>query len=134
MKAVFDTNVLIAALLTEGVCSKLLIRARKRYFDLISCPFILQEVEQVLIKKFSVTPQETETALSLIIDAVQKVCHPDEEIPRVCRDADDDHILACAKNAKADYLVTGDGDLLSLENYEGTAIIRPRDFENLFVD
>ena len=41
MIAVFDTNVLIAAIITEGVCSKLLHRARTREFSLVSCPFIM---------------------------------------------------------------------------------------------
>jgi len=40
MKVVFDTNVRVSAFVTEGVCSKLLGRARRRQFQLIPCPFI----------------------------------------------------------------------------------------------
>jgi len=76
MKAVFDTNVLIAAFLTEGVCSKLLRRGRKRQLHLITCPFILQEFEHVLTNKFSATKKETQGALKLVSEAVQTVVHP----------------------------------------------------------
>ncbi len=55
MRAIFDINVLVDALVTEGICSKLLIRGRKRQFELIVCLAILQEFDHVLIKKFSAT-------------------------------------------------------------------------------
>jgi len=50
----------------------------------------------------------------------------------VCRDRDDDLILACADTADADYLVTGDKDLLVLERYGRSKILSPRDFELMF--
>ena len=84
--------------------------------------------------KFSTIPRERKTALGIIADAVQEVSHPAEEIFLVCRDADDEHILACARHSRADFLATGGEDLLAIENYERTATIRPRDFERLFLD
>ena len=134
MKVVFDTNVLIAAFLTEGICSKLLGRGRKRQFNLITCPFILQEFEHVLTSKFSATKKETQGALKLVSEAVQTIMHPTTEIVGVCRDPNDDAILSCASAAGADYLVTGDADLLELRNFKGIRIIAPRDFELLFDD
>jgi len=50
MKVVFDTNVLLAAFLTEGLCSKLLLRAKRGEFDLYLCPFILHEFRDKLKK------------------------------------------------------------------------------------
>jgi predicted nucleic acid-binding protein len=50
------------------------------------------------------------------------------------RDADDDNILACSLAAEADYLVTGDSDLLELKSFKGMPIIAPRVFEMLFSD
>ena len=134
MKVVFDTNVLIAAFLTEGICSKLLGRGRKRQFHLITCPFILQEFEHVLINKFSATKKETQGALKLVSESVQTVLHPTAGIVGVCRDPNDDAILNCVLAAGADYLVTGDADLLELRNFKGIRIIAPRDFELLFTD
>ena len=134
MKAVFDTNVLIAAFLTEGVCAKLLIRARRRDFDMILCDGILQEFKRVLHKKFAASPHEMSEALTLLSAAAQDILGLTDSIVPVCRDSDDDMILACARDAVADYMVTGDEDLLVLKNYEGISILNPREFENLFPD
>ncbi len=132
MKALFDTNMLLAAFLTEGVCAKLLTRARKQQFNLITCPFVLHEFERILTKKFSATKLEKENALALITEAAQDIVQPSETPFGACRDKDDDNVLACALEAEADYLITGDKDLLHLKVFRGIRIITPRDFELLF--
>jgi len=132
VKVVFDTNVFIAAFLTEGICSKLLLRARKKQFELITCSFILQEFERVLRKKFLATKSDVQDAVRLISDAVQGVVNPTYNVSGVCSDAADDNILSCVLAADADYLVTGDTDLLRLNNFKGAQIITPRDFEQFF--
>jgi uncharacterized protein len=134
VKAVFDTNVLIAAFLTEGICAKLLIRARRRDFDLILCDGILKEFKRVLKKKFTASPRETSEALVILSEAAQDILEQTDSITPVCRDSDDDLILACARDAVADYVVTGDEDLLVLKNYKGISILNPREFEKLFPD
>jgi putative PIN family toxin of toxin-antitoxin system len=134
MKAVFDTNVLIAAFLTEGICAKLLIRARRRDFDMILCDGILQEFKRVLKKKFAASPHEMSEALIILSAAAQDILGQTDSIVPICRDSDDDLILACARDAVADYVVTGDEDLLVLKNYEGISILNPREFEKLFPD
>lgn len=134
MKAVFDTNVLIAAFLTEGICAKLMIRARRRDFNLILCDGILQEFKRVLKKKFATSPHETSEALTILSEAALEILGRTDSITPICRDSDDDLILACAKDAAADYVVTGDEDLLVLKNYEGVSIVNPREFEKLFPD
>ncbi len=131
MKVVFDTNVLLAAFLTEGLCAKLLIRARKREFEMFLCPVIISELERILTKKFKAKPQEIAETLDIITEAAQKIVTPGRAVVGICRDKDDDHILACATAAKAEYLVTGDADLLILEMFEGVRILSPRDFEAL---
>ena len=134
MKAVFDANVLIAAFVAEGICSKLLMRARRRQFTLITCPFILGELERVLTKKFLVARSQVREVLQLIAQAVEVNVHPTQVRTDVCRDAEDDNVLACALSAEADYLVTGDADLLALHEFKGTSIATPKDFERLFKD
>lgn len=134
MKAVFDTNVLIAAFATEGICSKVLTRGRKKQFDLITCQFILKEFKRILIKKITASKNEVYDALKLVSESVHLVVNPKQTVTGICRDKSDDNILACAMEAKADYLVTGDADLLELKHFKGTKIVTPREFELMFED
>jgi putative PIN family toxin of toxin-antitoxin system len=133
MKAVFDTNVLVAAFVTEGVCAKLLGRARQKQLDLVISPFILKEFENVLLKKLSASREQIRTATRLISEAAQIVSH-ESMVSGICRDPDDDQILSCALSAKADYLVTGDNDLLELKKFHGIRILTPGAFELFFED
>jgi putative PIN family toxin of toxin-antitoxin system len=134
MKVVFDTNVLVSAFVTEGVCSKLLGRARRRQFQLITCPFILKELEAVLLKKLSATKGETRQVLRILAEAISALVQPAQPVSGICRDPDDDPILSCAIAASADYLVMGDSDLLALREFRKTRIVAPRDFELLLED
>lgn len=134
MKAVFDTNVLIAAFVTEGICSKIFTRARKRQFHLLACPFIMGEFRRILVEKLSASRSEADEAIKLASEAIVMIVHPKQVITGVSRDPDDDNILACVLAANADYLVTGDHDLLDLHEFERTRIISPREFELLFND
>ena len=132
MKAVFDTNVLIAAFVTEGICSKIFTRARKRQFHLLAYPFIMREFRRILVEKLSASRSEADEAIKLASEAIVMIVHPKQVITGVSRDPDDDNILACVLAANADYLVTGDHDLLDLHEFERTRIISPREFELLF--
>jgi putative PIN family toxin of toxin-antitoxin system len=134
VKAVFDTNVLIAAFVTEGICSKIFTRARKRQFRLLACPFIMGEFRRILVEKLSASRSEADEAIKLASEAIVMIVHPKQLITGVSRDPDDDNILACVLAANADYLVTGDHDLLDLHEFERTRIISPREFELLFND
>jgi len=133
MKVVFDTNVLVAAFVTEGVCAKLLGRARRKQLNLVISPFIVKEFENVLLKKFSASKEQIRTATKLISEAAQIVSH-ESMVSGICRDPDDDQILSCALSAEADYLVTGDMDLLELKEFHGIKILTPGAFELLFED
>lgn len=134
MKAVFDTNVLIAAFLTEGLCSGLLIRVRRQAFNLVLCDDIIREFEGVLIKKFKLTSTDISEISAIVSEAASEILHKLNPIPNICRDPNDDMIIACAIDATADYIVTGNEDLLILEKYKDIIIINPRNFEALFAD
>src|SRR4030042_1005643 len=133
MKAVFDTNVLVAAFVTEGVCAKLLGRARRKQLDLVISLFILKEFENVLLKKFSASKEQMRAATKLISEVAQMV-NLAPKVSGVCRDPDDDQILSCALSVKAECLVTGDFDLLELREFHGIRILTPGAFELLFED
>jgi putative PIN family toxin of toxin-antitoxin system len=133
MKAVFDTHVLVAAFVTEGLCAKLLKRARRKQLDLVVSPFIVKEFENVLLKKFSASRGEMRAATELILEVAQMVI-PQSKVSGACRDPDDDQILSCALSVNADYLVTGDFDLLEIKEFHGIRILTPGAFELLFED
>ena len=125
MIAVFDTNVVVAALLTNGLCHECFRRAiRKRL--LVSSPALLQELESTLRRKFAMTAA-ADTFLNAFRAQVRLV-DPMALPARVCRDEDDDLVLATAVAAGADQIVTGDQDLLVLGAYEGVRLVSPRQF------
>jgi putative PIN family toxin of toxin-antitoxin system len=134
VRAVFDTNVLIAAFLTEGLCSGLLIRARKQAFNLVLCDDIIREFEGILIKKFKLTSTDISEISAIVSEAASEILHKLNPIPNICRDPNDDMMIACAIDATADYIVTGDEDLLILKKYKDVIIINSRNFEALFED
>jgi uncharacterized protein len=134
VRVVFDTNVLVAAFLTEGVCSTLLVRARRRECELILSTDIIRELERILRGKFALSAKELSDVRKVLGEAAKEVCLDVEPIAPVCRDPDDDRILACALQAHADYIVTGDEDLLILKRHDAIHIVTPRDFESLFTE
>jgi uncharacterized protein len=134
VKAVFDTNVLVAAFLTEGLCSDLLLRARKRTFDLVLCNDIIREFEGILKKKFKLSSNDLYEITTIVSEAASEILDHLSSVPRICRDPNDDMIIACAIDAAADYIVTGDEDLLFLKRYKDIIILNPRNFAAIFAD
>jgi len=134
MRAVFDTNVLVAAYLTEGLCARLLRRARQQQFELIICQHILKECRDNLKKLTSPLPEVLEATIEQLKAITVNVTPVAKMTPRVCRDPTDNIILGCALTAQADYLVTGDRDLLDLHPFHNLSIVSPRDFELLFAN
>lgn len=134
MRAVLDTNVLIAAYITEGLCSRLLRRAQQGQFELITCPLILKECRQNLQKLISPLPEVLHATI-LHLQAITTLVTPAPSFtPQISRDPADNVVLGCALTAHADYLVTGDRDLLDLHPFPNLHIVSPRDFESLFAE
>ena len=127
MKLVLDTNVLIAALITKGVCAELLEHCVLRH-ELVSSEVILAELHEHLAGKFKYTVEEADEAVHLLRPKLVIVLPTQLDSP-VCRDADDDLILATAITGNARCIVTGDKDLLVLQRYRGVDIISPSMFK-----
>ena len=134
MRALFDTNVVIAAFVSEGLCARLLTRAARRHFELCTCPAVIEETTRVLVKKmrFSATDVQGVIALLSEVAVPAEPPGPVATVKGICRDPDDDRILACAVAQEVDYLVTGDADLLILRTFRKIRIVTPREFELLF--
>ena len=126
MRFVLDTNVLIAASMTRGFCTDLLEHC-VLYHTIVSSEFILDELREKLVQKFDYTDEEADEVVTLLQSQMEIVI-PQQWGNPVCRDADDDWILATAVTGNADCIVTGDKDLLTIRQYEEVDIIHPRDF------
>jgi putative PIN family toxin of toxin-antitoxin system len=126
MRIVLDTNVLIAAFITRGSCHELVEHCVQNHSIVIS-DFILREVSDHLIHKFGYSQSEAQEVLALLKLHTRTVSIGPLET-RVCRDADDDNVLATALAGDADCIVTGDTDLLSLGRFRGVRIVRPAGF------
>lgn len=126
MKVVFDTNVLMAALISRGTCADLLEQC-VMFHSIITSDFILDELREHLVGKFRYSVEEAEDAVSLFKSQMQLVT-PEVIEPQVCRDKDDDQILGTGLAGLADCIVTGDKDLLVVQQHAGIEIITPGDF------
>lgn len=128
MRVVFDTNVLYSALAAKGFCEEVVDEAAGACFLVWSEP-LRQELEKVITRRHKSGPA-TQAALAAFTDLCEFV-EPARLPGRVCRDKDDDVVLTTAVAGKADAIVTGDDDLLTLEIYEGIRIVTPREFLDL---
>ncbi len=123
MRVVFDSNVWIAALVASGSSKDLVVEALA-FCEVFVSPYILEEVDRILDKKIGATAGERLQALRWM----KGVCETVDPSPREglsCRDRKDLPILWLALFVHADFLVTGDHDLTSLKEFQGTRIIPP---------
>ena len=132
MRVVVDTNILVRALIMpHGSVGPVLLRLRRGdYIPLYAGP-ILEELLDVLNRprirhKYNLTEEDIETVISLILLRGEAVI-PESEIV-ACRDPKDDKFLEVAVAGKADVIVSGDEDLLTLHPFAGIPILPPAAF------
>ena len=125
MRVVFDTNVLYSALAAKGFCEEVVDEAVAEC-DIVWSDPLNQELESLLTRLYKIGPA-TRVALAAYVDLCEFV-EPDPLGQRVCRDEDDDVVLATALAGKADVIVTGDEDLLVIKKFRGIEILSPRKF------
>jgi putative PIN family toxin of toxin-antitoxin system len=121
----FDTNVLFAAFTAKGFCEDVVDEAAGACVLVWSVP-LRQELADSLKRKNKLGPGAL-AALAAYAQLCEVVVPAALSAP-VCRDPDDDVVLATALSGRADYLVTGDDDLLALTRYHGIKILPPRKF------
>lgn len=126
MRVTLDTNVLVAAFISRGVCHDLFEHLIRQH-HVMSSEFILEEFRRILIEKIRVTIPKADAAEKLIRARATLVDDVALE-ESVSRDSHDDWILSVAFSSESDCLLTGDDDLLSLGDFRGIPIFRPSDF------
>jgi putative PIN family toxin of toxin-antitoxin system len=126
MKIVLDTNVLIAAFISHGTCAEILEHCVLNH-TLISSKPLIEEFQNKLKTKFQFSLAEIRNAQSILKPVLQMVVPRKLQSP-VCRDPDDDIVLATALTGKCDCILTGDKDLLDIKIFQGIEILLPGNF------
>ncbi len=133
LRAVLDTNVYVSGtILSRGTPFEVLEAWRRQAYILVTSEAIIAEIARVLHyprirDRYAVSETDIERLLaSLHADAL--IVPGDYAVNGVCVDPDDDKFLACAVEAQADCIVTGDPDLLDLHRYAGVDILKPHEF------
>ena len=126
MRVFLDTNVLVAAIATRGLCADL-VRTILAEHQLITGEVVLTELEAVLKKRIKL-PAGTVNDVIALLRAQEVVGKPSEPLSLAIRDADDQWIVASAVAGNADVLVTGDQDLLAVAQQSPVPILSPRGF------
>jgi putative PIN family toxin of toxin-antitoxin system len=132
VKAVLDTNVLVSAVLSStGPSARILQAWRRGDFQLVSSAPLLNELDAVLRRprirdRLGWTEQELTDFVNALAGSVILV-KPERRIDVVADEADN-RILEAAVEGEADYVITGDTDLLSIGGHEGIQIVAPGRF------
>ncbi len=126
MKIVIDTNVILSALITQGVSYRVLEICLDKH-ELYISNWIVKEVKNKLSSKFKVPKDKINRVLLFLEKAFKKIL-PKGKLPEVCRDANDNNILHLAEYVNAELIVTGDKDLLVLKKYKNVKITNPLGF------
>lgn len=134
MRAILDTNIIVsAAIKVEGKPAQIIRRATSE-FDWFTSEYILAEVERALVrphiqKRYSkLVPAVLVQEFIALMRERAEVVETIRTIDPTSRDPNDDPILASASDGHADYIVTGDRDLLALGEFEGITIVTPEQF------
>jgi uncharacterized protein len=128
MQAVLDTNVVVSALRWNGPPYRLLQHATDGDLELFTSPTLAAELEEILGRRHLAKKlQEQRTSARQLTSLYLELAHSVSPLttPRIVRDPDDDHVLACAVAATVDLVVTGDQDLLIIKHYQHIPIITP---------
>jgi putative PIN family toxin of toxin-antitoxin system len=133
VRAVLDTNVLVSGLLTgQGPPCQIVDAWLESRFALVTSLYQVGELQHVLsylriLRRLRLEDAETEVVLAALLSEAEVV--PGRlQLPGVTRDPKDDAIVACAQEGEAGYIVSGDQDLLVLDEHQGIQVVTPRQF------
>jgi len=132
IRAVVDANVLISSVIAPLGPSRRIFNAwRNGDFQLVTSPGIIDEVSRRLAHpriatRYFISDDDRTAVLRLL--TADAFITPGTPMIRVARDPTDDKVIAAALETGAQYIVTGDKDLLALGKYERVAILSPARF------
>jgi len=128
VRVVLDTNVLLAAFATHGLCEAVLEVCLTAH-ELVLSEYILRELRRHLTSKLRLPGTHADRIIGFLREHAALV-RPSRVPADACRDRTDLPVLGTALAARADCLVTGDRDLLDVRQFRGIAILSPRGFHD----
>ena len=128
MRAVLDTNVVISAIFFGGMPLKIVRAAFAKKVELVASKAVLREYREVAERLHVQFPSVNYRRPLSILESKLIIVRPVALGETVCRDPDDDAIIACALGGKAKVICSGDDDLLALNGFRGLEIMQPSDF------
>lgn len=130
MRVALDTNVVVAAFATRGLCADLLQVVLAEH-ELVLGDTVLMELQRTLTKKLRMPAERAAEIGRFLREQAVEVVREAPPSPVQIRDAADQHVLAEAIAGKAEVLITGDGDLLAVAAKAPLSIVAPRAFWEL---
>lgn len=125
MKVVLDSNIFIASFLAKGLASEILKLGEKKKIQIFTSDEILKEVEEKLLNKAKLDPLYVRKLLNHAELSATKV-KPTKKLKVIEKDPEDNKIIECAIEAKANLIVSMDRHLLKLKSYENIGIVHPK--------
>jgi len=129
LKVFLDTNVLVSAFITRGLCADIF-RIILSEHDLILCTYVLTELEDVLKRKIDL-PDEQISSILQYLRTFEIIADHTPPTKIELRDKNDIPVISAALNSHSDIIVTGDKDLLEVSEKYGIKIVDPRTFFQL---
>ena len=138
MRVLLDANLFISFLLSpkRDTASSRIVRAAilGKFVLMLPEELLTEFANKVRLKPYlsnRIHPDEVKELVLILSDVVEVIPKITESIPAVTRDPKDDYLIAYAVVGAADYLVTGDQDLLVLGQIDNVKIVNPRTFDTL---
>ncbi len=126
-KIIIDTNNLISALGWGGDSRELIRKAIDKEYELCISLKQITELKRVMdYPKFKFTESQKHNFLEILHEIASIV--DTTTILNVTEDPDDNMLLECALEVKADYIISGDEHLKKLKEFKGIKIVNVRDF------
>lgn len=133
LKVVLDTNQFVSGIISkDGPSAKTLEEWKHHAYILIISKEIIAEINRTLsypyiAQKYHITNEDIKSLITLL-EHESVIISKTPKINVVKNDPDDNKIIACAICAEANYIVSGDKHLLTLQRYKNIAIVTAPDF------
>ena len=127
MRIVIDTNVLISGVFFGGFPRKILSAVVAQKLTACATAEIVNEYEEIVQEMIDRKQGHINRAILSPLIKAMEIIEPVTHI-EICRDPDDNKFLECAKDSHALYIVSGDKDLLVIEQFGNVQIVTAKDF------